>query len=83
MIGTNKMFEFDMWIIGPDNEKYWYTRCSSLEYINKAADRFTENTDARLYKLVFITFTFAEYAHWEVGKEYNGSLFKDRLVSKA
>lgn len=77
------MFEFDMWIIGPDNEKYWYTRCSSLEYINKAADRFTENTDARLYKLVFITFTFTEYAQWEVGKEYSESLFKDRLVSKA
>jgi hypothetical protein len=70
------MFEFDIWIIGPDYKRYWYSRCSSVYYADKRADMFRKETPPELYKMVLITFTPKQYATWDVGKEYNPSIFK-------
>ena len=70
------MFEFDIWIIGPDYKRYWYSRCSSGDYADKRADMFRKETPPELYKMVLITFIPKQYATWDVGKEYNPSIFK-------
>lgn len=70
------MFEYDIWIIGPDYKKYWYSRCSSSYYADKRAELFKKETPAELYTYILITFRPVEYSTWDVGKEYNPHMFK-------
>lgn len=69
-------FEFNIWIIGPDYKRYWYSRCSSSYYAERRAEMFRKETPPELYNYVLITMIEEQYATWDVGKEYNPSAFK-------
>jgi hypothetical protein len=68
---SESQFVYDVWIIDGDNNRRWYTRCSSLEYAEKRLERFIARTPKNKYRGTLITFSHKDYATWEVGKEWD------------
>jgi len=63
-------FVYNVWVIGMDNIKYWYTQCDSLEAAEKREEEFRRTTKKERYKKTLVTFTQKENANADIRKEW-------------
>lgn len=61
---------FNMWVIGTDDYRYWYTQCDSIEAVEKREKEFRRITPKDKYKKTLITFTQKENANADIRKEW-------------
>jgi len=64
-------FVVNVWVIGNDHYRYWYTQCDSFEAADKRVKEFRRTTPASKYKAVLTTFTAKEHANAEIRKEWD------------
>lgn len=62
---------YNVWVIGNDNYRYWYTQCDSAEAADKREKEFRRITPKSEYKRTLITFTPKEHANAEIRKEWH------------
>jgi hypothetical protein len=61
---------YNVWVIGNDDFRYWYTQCDSLEAAEKREKEFRRITLKDEYKRTLITFTPKEFANADITKEW-------------